>query len=407
MKIRNAIIELNKIRLDDSTEKMIECDCIFICHDVDRPLTFNKMAYSPLIDSLREKIESTGLTCQSIALPYSKLTGKKAYKNPISINGSYFFSLLKRKCFNRIIKKDPVIELFKKIFFKCKNKIVITIGINDEIAIAAKELNIYSIELLHGIGYQNVPWDWNKKESKCLPSLILSMDPISTKTFSSLPFEIGVKEIPHPFLVKFYNNSIPSEWNVNKKKDYKKEILIGLQWGYDIIDSVDDCKNILSNGLYYSEIEKIVKNTENEIFWRFRFHPVQLRNKKKYKKQFTLINNLIKKYKNTDWIESSYMPLPALLMHCDGFITMHSMACYEASYFGVKTLALSPLLRDNGKYKDLFTDLESLGYLIKHKNDYNFIYNWIINVNKINANGINSNMEDLEIFIDWFKKSLL
>ena len=59
------------------------------------------------------------------------------------------------------------------------------------------------------------------------------------------------------------------------------------------------------------------------------------------------------------------------------------MSSYDAANFGVKTLALCPTLKVNGKYADWFLDIEAEDYLIKAIPDKKFILEWVRDVEKI------------------------
>ena len=379
-KLKNYWKFLKTVNFKDTSKNLKKCDVLLFCHDADRGVTLNNKAYSPLIDSVRDKLEAEGFKCQTIAHSGSKLVGKHAHGNPISIfNRNSFIIFL----ISRITKKKFVQLIYENIFIKTKPKMIITIGCNDEFCLAARNLNIYHFELLHGIGYTPMPWDWDKKEKENLPQGILSLDVVSTNTFNELKLKgLDVYQINHPFLSRFNlknNIELPEEWilkDIDQK--YTKTILITLQWGYaPSIDELDIHKGILNNGLFFEEIESIIKETKDSIFWRFRFHPVQYRQQKKYKKLFNIVDNFIKEFKNCEWKESTFLPLPSILGTCDGHITMSSMSSYEAAYLGIRTLALCPTLQKGGIYGNMFKDLVKKGYLVKEKPDKVKICNWI------------------------------
>lgn len=387
-KIINTIKIIKTFRFDDISRNLTKCDVLFFCSDGDRGINLNNLPYSPLIDSIKDSFESKNFKCVTIAHPQSKLVGLKAYGNPISINRSYNIALLKN-FFNKLILKKRVnfflLHFYKKIFNKVNPKICITIGISNELCLAARELNIFHYELLHGIGFDPIPWDWEKKALQNLPQGILTLDAVSTKTFSFFEKQgIIVQQIAHPFISRFSPNMIhnlPDEWKLSpQSKGYKKEILVGLQWGYD--GEYECFKGILKNGLMYDELIEVVKQTKDTIFWRFRFHPVQMHDKTRYKKHFEIIKQLVENNANCEWIESSTLPLPVLSTVIDGHITMCSMTAYDVSYFGISTLALCPSLRDKGIYVDMFKDLEDRDYLIKANPFVSSILNWAHNVEK-------------------------
>lgn len=378
-KLKNYWKFLKTVNFKDTSKNLKKCDVLLFCHDADRGVTLNNKAYSPLIDSVQDKLKIEGYSCQTIAHPFSKLIGNLAYGDPVAINRSY----LKALVLNKILKNNNLVKYYEDLFKAANPRIIISIGCNDEFCLAARNLNIYHFELLHGIGYTPMPWDWDKKEKENLPQGILSLDAVSTNTFNELKLKgLDVYQINHPFLSRFNlknNIELPEEWilkDIDQK--YTKTILVALQWGYaPSIDELDIHKGILNNGLFFEEIESIIKETKDSIFWRFRFHPVQYRQQKKYKKLFNIVDNFIKEFKNCEWKESTFLPLPSILGTCDGHITMSSMSSYEAAYLGVRTLALCPTLQKGGIYENMFEDLVKKGYLVKEKPNKVKICNWI------------------------------
>lgn len=386
-KIKNYLSALSKINFKDTVSNIHSCDVLLFCHDVDRGISLNNKAYSPLIDSVKDQFEEAGYSCLSIAHPWSKIIGNAGYGSPIAINRSYFiaktFSKLSR---NFIYKAD--VKLYERIIKKSNAKVIITIGCSNELCEAARNLEVFHAELLHGIGYTPMPWGWESKDKIHLPQAILSFDEVSTKTFSELEKHgVLIKEIPHPFLSRFQEEKlrkIPTEWLPRKKQSkYKKEILVSLQWGYAPgLDEHDFFKGFLRNGLFYDELKEVILKTQDTVFWRFRFHPVQYRQPDKYKKLFHFMDEFVNENKNCDWKESTYIPLPSLLIQCSGHITMSSMTNYEAAYMGVPTLALCPSLRVGGVYEEFFEDLVEQGYVSKQCVEKSDIIKWVNTVEK-------------------------
>jgi hypothetical protein len=266
-------------------------------------------------------------------------------------------------------------KLYEYIIRKSEAICIIAIGANHQLCSASKNIEIPCIELLHGIGYDPIPWNWNKLNKEFLPDCILSLDKKSTRTLIPLQ-QKGIKliQIPHPFLKKFHKKNqekLPDIWK-DKDKD-KVTILISLQWGYDKRKFAGIIRNnIISDEL----INAIILSKKKNINWELRLHPVQL-NEKKYKPHVDFIQKFCEQHSNTQWQWSTEMPLPVVLQQCSGHITMSSMASYEAAYMGIKTLALCPTLQTGGYYQNMFSDLEEAGYLTKAQADTQSIINWV------------------------------
>ena len=409
-KVKSLFCKIKKVNLKDTIKTIKSCDVLLFCHDVDRSISLNNQAYSPLLDSIKDELEKNGLTCITIAHPWSEIIGELGYGSPIAINRSYFIATIMDN-FPKRHESDNVLKLYKRIITKSKAKLIITIGCNDDLCEAARSLDIFHGELLHGIGYKPIPWNWNKKEKMHLPQCIFSLDEVSTQTFLELEkYGVIIKEIAHPFLKRFESKNIdnlPQEWlPPNKKDKYEKEILVSLQWGYTAgIDEFEDFEGFLSNGLFYDELEEVIRETNKKIFWHFRFHPVQYLQMNKYKQLFDFMDEFVQKHENCGWKESTYIPLPSVLSRCSGHITMSSMTTYEAAYLGISTLALCPSLRENGVYEEFFNDLVKKEYLIKRASNANFILDWVNNVEKMSPmlKEINSNFD----IFNWLSYNIL
>ena len=64
-----------------SLNKIENHDILYLCHDNSRPIFYQEKFYSPLIDSIN--IELNDFTSITLALPFSKYSGKMAYGNTI------------------------------------------------------------------------------------------------------------------------------------------------------------------------------------------------------------------------------------------------------------------------------------------------------------------------------------
>lgn len=383
------------------------CDVLLFCDDVDRSISLCGKAYSPLLDSLREDLEARGLICKSIAHFGSYLIGKKGYGEPISINYAYIWYRLRKKILNLFglstrFENNPYMYILEKT----GAKLVITIGFPTELALAVKFIGAYHVELLHGMGYTFIPWNWDKLSSRYLPHGMLSLDKISTKTFAPLKEKgIKIREIPNPFLKRFISkcrNFQPAEWSVklDNLREYKASILVSLSWGYSGDHGPNrELANIVPNGLFFDEISDLVSEEPN-IFWHFRFHPVQLR-MKRYKKLLDFMDDFVLLHHNVEWVEATRVPFPVIAMHCVGNISLSSMSCYDAASMGVPSLMLCPTVQKGGFYQDYFIDLENEGYVTKAKVNKEKIRNWVYQAHKLKPRL--SNLEDDRAWEDTVK----
>lgn len=379
---------LRQLNFDDSISRATECDVLLFCHDVDRPLSLAGQAYSPLLDSVCEDLQSRGLRCLSIAHPGSILTGNKAYNSPLSMNRSFNVYRIVKKIYSLVSlhflhAKSP----YELLFERTKAKVAITIGCSDELCKTARRLGVVHMELIHGIGFTTIPWAWDQKGVQHLPQIVLTLDMTSAITFDKLnQNDVLVKCIPNPFWKRFLGKNhvkVPKEWMPNELKgsQFNKVILVSLQYGYagDHAEFVE-FSGILKNGLFFDEIERLITE-HTDVYWRFRFHPVHMRSDN-YGHLIRFMDDFVAKYPNVEWRESSKLPFPSVAVSCDGNITMSSMSCYDAAAFGLKSLMLCPTLQPGMINESFFSDLESEGYVVKARPDYLQIKEWVLSAEK-------------------------
>jgi hypothetical protein len=230
-----------------------------------------------------------------------------------------------------------------------------------------------------------------------LPQGILSLDPVSTQTFGQLRDKgVEVKMLPNPFLRRFRPSrldSIPAEWRMpNAQGGFSKHILVSLTWGYD--GEIEDLNGILDNGLFPKELAEVIDDRP-EIFWHMRLHPVQMRSAR-YTALVARLEDFVSARLNTEWRRASSLPLPSIVAHCAGNITMSSMSSYDAAAMGVPSLFLCPSVREGGIYQDYFSDLLAEGYAVKEPISKESISRWILAVDQMSPR-----VGDLDDDIAW------
>jgi hypothetical protein len=367
----------------------MKSDVLFFSQDVDRGLSLETKAFSPLVDSTIEILEQNGLKCESILLPGSKLTSRSAVNRPLNISNlclifqaadfiiKFFFVVFRLK------RQRFFMVLFYRCLLKIYNpKIIICIGATPALCEAARKYGFTLAELLHGIGYPKIPWGWDKIERKQLPEIIFALDNVSVSTFRNTQDKrFDVHLISHPFHRQLLKNNPfqTSGWMKSKKTSslYSKTVLLTLTWGYaGDHGPYPELKGILKNGFLPDEVIDAIKGSSNIFFWRIRMHPVQIRNRSSDWLKIKL-TDFCKENPNSEWEETSRLPLFTVAQACDCHITMVSQASYECAYLGLKTMALCPTLRVGGTNETMFTDLVKSGYLIKQPPNKSEILEWV------------------------------
>ena len=111
---------INAFRFFIRIKKIPPVDILYSCHDVSRPILLNGKYYSPLIDSLIIKLNNySNIT---LASPFSRYSGNKAYGNTINLNLYVIVSLLRRLFTSGSItlkntKDDPLIKFYNKLCY--------------------------------------------------------------------------------------------------------------------------------------------------------------------------------------------------------------------------------------------------------------------------------------------------
>ena len=104
--------------------------------------------------------------------------------------------------------------MFADVLKRTQPDFIITVGTSMYLSKAAREANVFHFELLHGWGYEKVPWGWEKFDKDYLPQGILTLDQYSTESFIPLQKNLELLlQVEHPFfrLLKEKNSCIKIE----------------------------------------------------------------------------------------------------------------------------------------------------------------------------------------------------
>ena len=299
---------------------------LLLCNDVDRGDVKNGLPYSKLIDSLHEEFQSKGYQCCQVAFPGSIFVKEKAWAYPTAFEEYFaihdFIKVIEKKM-HRIARYAFGIKWKPKFFFVTRSyfekwlyifqkicpKAIFVIGATSEMCLAARKLNIPIIEVLHGIGYYRIPWNWDLKSVNELPTHIFCLDVISHRNFSILSQKgIVLKTIPHPWYKRFNlsakDSNLDSTWI--SKPDFipkdKKIVLISLTWGYDgDHGAYPEFADIIPNGLLPEELIRVIEHTCDEVFYCIRRHPLQIM-QAQYNRQIRFLEEFVDGHKNCEFI---------------------------------------------------------------------------------------------------------
>ena len=413
-RILSVLPKLYSLLIPDSWKGLKKCDVLLCCSDAHRYFNFDGKAYSPWLDSLAQDLVIAGWKVERLANWGSVLVEDEAYGAPKSANRMIFWykviQIIKfffGKYATYIIKYSRCINPYDRILEKTGCRCILAIGSDDILCQSARAKGIHIIEMLHGIGYTPLPWGWDKLSVASLPTGILSMDSVSTKTFKILESKgITVKQINHPWIRnKGSSEKCKYVSELNKKLEenqnqYKKKILISLAPGYD--GEEKELCGIIRNGVIPEAIIDSISDTQDDVFWFLRLHQQQRMKAFRYRRHRRMVNSIVSKFKNTESLLSSQCKLNGLLRECTGHITMCSMTSYEAAYMGVPTLLLCPTLGYGKEYEHKFSDLKDEGYAELNINpNSNDVTGWVKTSKQKKKKIYGNEADDWKQIINW------
>ena len=399
----------------DSWEELNRCDVLLCCHDASRGLEVDGKAYSPILDSLAQDLQAAGLKIDRLAKWGSVLVGDRAYGSPKGVNRLVFIFKIKRIIRSWASKVSIIADgshwprnPYDRILEITNCKCVIVIGANELLIHSARGKGIHVIELLHGIGFTPVPWGWDKLDISSLPTGVLSLDAISTKTFKQLECKgVKVKQVSHPWFRRYNvsgKSGIPDQLKQKiSDHNYTSYILVSLAWGYDGEPSaLPGVSGVLPNGVIPEALIEAIQNTKESVFWFLRLHPVQMNNEYRYWRHIKLVNNIVEENPNAESAVSSTCELRTILSHCIGHISMCSSTCYEASFMGVPSLLMCPTLAPGEPQGEKFPDLREEGFVeLKVRPKSSDIVQWALRVNRQAPKNYGEGAEDWGEVVRW------
>jgi hypothetical protein len=344
-KLKRLFSTLNFFELS----KLTRTDIVLYCGDTDRGFSYSGKMYSQILDSLNQLFQQRGISTLTIAKPSSRIIGKGAFGNVISLNGMFLRAYHGNYLLNKLgstagLNGNLVVKAWINVIRKANPVIIIGIQPPPALCIAAKVCNIQIFDLQHGVisgeGYYGDIYR-DEFENEGWPDCILCWDKQSKVWIEkNIGERTGTRIVGNPWFLRFINpnseDTLVSRFNddVQILKDGKPVILVSLQWGLD--EKGGEYVLGMNNSLL-----KYIKESGNAFTWWIRIHPAQL----KVNANSNIAKNLkveFNGYPNVSWEECTEMPLPLVLKNVDLHITSHSAVTIEACWFGVKTALLNP-----------------------------------------------------------------
>ena len=383
----------------DNWNLLSKVDILLVDHDGHRSYNWEGKMYAPLIDSFQDSFDSCKFNFLTIAEPYSKITGSKAYGNVVDFNGSFARVSVFRQ-FKLLFKKEKYpgqfgyTRVWDDILEKTNPKLIVSIMPAESLCFASRGRGILIADLQHGVIADKHPWygeSFKKNIDKTvLPDYYLCWNQESANVLLkwTLQKRIQVLVIGNPWFIRFKEMQNSNSFDQNKQlcsfKNFNDlpTILITLGWGFLHFNTEYFTKKYSKKILFEQEagfslgLLSVIKENHHLYNWKIRLHPVQMNGLEfKVVNRFLLDN--LSGYQNIDWIECSKLPLPFVLGNIDLHITFCSTIVSEAALFGVKSAILVPDPTPEDWLESYFENERSSGVASFVINNHTEISNWL------------------------------
>lgn len=376
----------------DGWSGLKEADVLVTRHDADCGYRYEEKSYSPIIDTIVENCFHKSLSVQSVATPFSQLTGSQAFNSPVAFNRSFFAIALLVRVLSIFIGKENgkrfgdsrKTAVWLRILKRVNPKIVI--GIQPDIGLcrASRSMNIPVYDIQHGAIGIGDKWYGNilpkTVDDSDLPSGFLCWDHQSTSDLQNWAPKRGmtINVVGNPWFQRF---QYPDDKDVLVQHairsghifaDEKPVVLVALQWGLHLHYYPEkDFNKVMCKAL-----EDVIKRTHGRYNWLLRLHPVQLTGDEGrfcedyLSREFGVCSGV-------EWHNASLIPLPLLLSQADLHITDMSAVVISASSFGVPSALLNPYLNEGGILEKLYEYERKSGIATVVNQDVDAIESWI------------------------------
>lgn len=346
-----------------------QSDLLVLRHDADCGYRYANAAYSPIADTVVEYCLYAGFTLQSIATPFSHLTKERAFNYPVAFNRPFMAIAVLSRALRLLVgvhkskawASKRRTNLWLKILARVQPQMVI--GIQPDIALcrAGRVMGIPVYDIQHGVIESSNSWygeilERNSEDAE-LPSGFLCWDDESAKVLQAWAPARGaeVLVVGHPWFQRFRSPSADDSLVQEALQSNsiavggRPTILVALQGGLHI----HYYANTDFNHVMCKALESVILQTEGHYNWLLRLHPLQLTGAE---------GDHCEKYlaatfghlSNVEWHKASTAPLPLLLSQVDAHITDMSSVVIEASWFGIPSALLNPLLEEGGSLQKLY-----------------------------------------------------
>jgi hypothetical protein len=285
-------------------------------------------------------------------------------------------------------EKDPIIDVYYRIFKKTSPKIIIGILPSVEMCIAAHRLNIVVFDLQHGIidtsrkesYYSNSKRKFNQPE--CWPDHILvrnqfSFEKVKNDFKFSTPILIGN-------LNKYFYQNIYTEGKENQavfEDNSKPVVVFSLQPIYPLdFEKENSMEGIIFPNALYQQIK------ENKFNFLIKLHPSQIQHPMLFEKHNNAFKKLFFGLGNIDYEICNKYPLDHSFAYSNLHITFNSASIFDAMDYGIVSIVLD---KDLEKLRRYLGDLVDSKFVVSDPNLEMDFSNYLTKMNNLENNFAN------------------
>jgi hypothetical protein len=334
-----------------------------LAHDNDRSFFIDGKYYSPLVDTLEDRLAALGVECLSVARIISTVKGDIAYGDVRSPEGAFARALLTKR-FKGLLQRNgkyPFSRMEEAIWEEILDATGATrvVGImpSRELCTVARRRGIWVADMQHGVMADSHPWYGRRfrshEPSEYLPHCFLVWEKGSADVLDWVHAHGShVKTIGNVWLSRFIAprpddqlvHRLLAESRACFERAGKKNVLV----------SLSSCDVGVPEGEIPPELAAVIKATQGEYNWILRLHPNQIKGFASH--ESVLFHEYYARELNgyATWDEATRHPLPLVLANVDLHVTWSSSVCIEAAHFGIKSALLNPRMHAGGDLEDYY-----------------------------------------------------
>ena len=365
-----------------------KADVLTVANDADRPFEYLGKRYSPIMDSVEDRLKVMGVRCVSVSRLLNDLTGDLAYGDVYSPVGVFERALLEKRI-RKFIARSP--SVFSRLEYRAWIKILTETSVNRVVAIlpsrelccACHELGVWVADVQHGVhadskegspyywsGYRRIqPREWHPDAFLCWDASAKFQLEKWTSSFTGIELHVIGNPWLNRFLIdeEFVGNIFRMGWGEMIDAESRPTVLVTLQWG----------RTELDNGVIHESLIDVIKQTSERYRWLIRLHPNQIEGFAANEGRMfeEIFQNKLASH--AEWQVATRMPLPLLLKRVQSHITWHSSVTIEAALMGVRTAVLNPEVFPGGIHEGLFDLLVDNGLVNYIEPTKDTIIGWI------------------------------